>query len=209
MAGRRSAAPVSARRWWQRCTHSPATRVRSRTAAIRTATLVLCSISRVARTAPARLCTCALRGPAMTGPPGSGRRTASARSSRSSSGRDLSHGAYTGPVLILPPGHAQAPTLARRFSRREKWMVGSVLASVAVLTAIVIFAVSSGGHSSARGCVDVTIPYSLGGQEIYKCGAQARLLCASVGSPTGFTGAAGRAVAAECRKAGVPVGGPR
>jgi hypothetical protein len=112
-------------------------------------------------------------------------------------------------VLILPPGHAQAVTLRRRFSRREKWLVGGVLAGVAVLVTIVIVAISSAGHTSARGCVDVTIPYSLGGQEIYACGARARSICGSVGSAGGFTGPAGRAVATECRKAGLPVGGPR
>lgn len=109
-------------------------------------------------------------------------------------------------MLILPPGHAQAPTLPRRFSRREKWMVGGVLASVVVLVVVVVIAISSAGRSSANGCIDVTIPYSLGGQEVYACGVHARSTCASVGSSGGFTGAAGRAVAAECRKAGLPVG---
>ena len=85
-------------------------------------------------------------------------------------------------------------------------MVGGVLASVAILVVILLVAVSSGGRSSSGGCVDVTIPYSLGGQEIYACGVQARSMCASVDNPRGFTGAAGRAVASQCRKAGLPVG---
>jgi hypothetical protein len=86
-------------------------------------------------------------------------------------------------------------------------MVGGVLASVAILAVAVVLAVSSGSHITSKGCVDVTIPYSLGGQEIYECGARARSLCASVGSAGGFSGTAGGAVAAECRKAGLPVGG--
>jgi len=85
-------------------------------------------------------------------------------------------------------------------------MVAAVLAAVAALAAIVAVSIGSGGHVSANGCVDVTIPYSLGGQEIYECGARARALCDSVGSPGGYTGAAGRAVATQCRRAGLRAG---
>jgi hypothetical protein len=85
-------------------------------------------------------------------------------------------------------------------------MVGGVLGLVAALAAAVAIAVLSGGHTTGGGCVDVTIPYSLGGEELYRCGADARALCRSVGVGGGFTGAAGRAVATQCRKARLPVG---
>jgi hypothetical protein len=72
-----------------------------------------------------------------------------------------------------------------------------VVVAVAILTA---------GHRTGDGCIDVTIPYSVGGQEFYRCGAAARRTCRQVGTPGGFVGQAGQAVAAECRKIGLPVG---
>jgi hypothetical protein len=109
-------------------------------------------------------------------------------------------------VLILPPGHAQTIVVGRRVTKREKWMVGSVLATVAALILVVVISIATTGHTTANGCVDVNIPYSTGGQEFYECGARARAMCAAVGAPGGYTGAAGRAVATECRKAGLGVG---
>jgi len=109
-------------------------------------------------------------------------------------------------VLILPPGHAQTVLARRRFSRRERWMVGSVLASVAALAVVLVIALASSGHVTSKGCVDVNLPYSTGGQEFYECGARARAMCALVNAPGGYAGAAARAVAVQCRKAGLAVG---
>jgi hypothetical protein len=109
-------------------------------------------------------------------------------------------------MLILPPGHAQAVRTPRSIRTREKWMIGGLLGTVAAIIVAVVIAVASAGHHSANGCVDVTIPYSIGGQEFYKCGAAARAMCAQVGVPGGFSGAPARAVATECRKAGLAVG---
>lgn len=85
-------------------------------------------------------------------------------------------------------------------------MLRSVLATVAALTLVVVISVATAGHRSGNGCVDVTIPYSTGGQELYRCGAQARTMCSLVGSRQGFTGTLGRGMATECRKARLPVG---
>jgi hypothetical protein len=109
-------------------------------------------------------------------------------------------------VLILPPGHAQSVGARRSLRRREKWILGVVLSLTAALVVVVVVAVVSTGHSSGNGCIDVNIPYSIGGQEFYKCGAQARAMCSAVDTPAGFSGKAGAAVAAECRKAGLRVG---
>ena len=75
----------------------------------------------------------------------------------------------------------------------------------ALLVAIVVSFVIGGG-SAARGCIDATVPYSFGGQQIKQCGASARATCAAIGTVNGFSGQAGRAVAVACRKAGLPVG---
>ena len=109
-------------------------------------------------------------------------------------------------MLILPPGHARALQVKRPFSTREKSIIGVILGLVAALVLAVVVSLASTGHQTGNGCVDVTIPYSIGGQEFYECGAAARAMCAQVGAPGGFSGGPGRAVAAECRKAGLPVG---
>ena len=109
-------------------------------------------------------------------------------------------------MLILPPGHGQAVARRPRLSLRERWILGGVTATAAALIVVVVIAVAVGGHSTGNGCVDVNLPYSVGGQELYRCGAAARALCSGIDTPGGFTGATGAAVAAECRKAGLRVG---
>lgn len=109
-------------------------------------------------------------------------------------------------MLILPPGHARALQVKRRFSTREKSIISVVLAVLTALIVAVVVSLATAGHHSANGCVDVTLAYSTGGQEFYECGAAARAMCSEVGASGGFTGDQGRAVAAECRKAGLPVG---
>lgn len=85
-------------------------------------------------------------------------------------------------------------------------MLAGVLGVVAALLVAVAISLATGGHSSGHGCVDVTIAYSTGGQELYRCGAAAREMCKLAGTPAGYTGAPGETVAGECRKAGLPVG---
>jgi hypothetical protein len=109
-------------------------------------------------------------------------------------------------VLILPPGHAESIGLGRRLSVREKRLLAGVLAALGALVIVLVIALSSGGQSSARGCIYVTIPADTGAQEISQCGAAARETCASARAPGAFTAQAAQAVAAECRKAGLPVG---
>jgi hypothetical protein len=52
----------------------------------------------------------------------------------------------------------------------------------------------------------VGLAYSTGGAQIYRCGASARALCASVDQPGGSSAATARALSTQCRKAGLPVG---
>jgi hypothetical protein len=109
-------------------------------------------------------------------------------------------------MLILPPGHAEAVRNPRMMRSREKWLIGGLVGALAALAVAVVIAVTSTGHQSGHGCVDVTIPYSIGGQEFYRCGAAARAMCAQVGVSGGYSGGPARAVATQCRKAGLPIG---
>jgi hypothetical protein len=109
-------------------------------------------------------------------------------------------------VLILPPGHADAIAGRRQLSSREKWMVGGVLAAVVVLALVLVISFSSGGPSSKGGCIYATIAGDVGAQQIHECGSQARDTCQTVNTPGTFTPQAAAVVAAECRKAGLPVG---
>jgi hypothetical protein len=109
-------------------------------------------------------------------------------------------------MLILPPGHAQSVRNRRAFSVRERWMLGGVGGLLAALLVALVISFASTGHKSGRGCIDVSLAYSTGGAEVYRCGAAARAMCAEVGAPGGLSGKAARTVTVACRKAGVAVG---
>jgi hypothetical protein len=110
-------------------------------------------------------------------------------------------------VLILPPGHAQAARASRRLTVRERWMIRSVGAAVAVLAIVLVVSFATSGPSSSRGCIYATIPGPVGAQQIHQCGAQARATCATALRTGAFTPEAARTVAAECRRAALPVSG--
>jgi hypothetical protein len=109
-------------------------------------------------------------------------------------------------VLILPPGHAEAIAARRRFSRREKWIIGAVVGTVAVILTAAVIALATGGRTSAHGCIYATVPAATGAQEISQCGQAAASTCGSVNTPGEFTQQAARAIAVQCRKAGLAVG---
>jgi hypothetical protein len=109
-------------------------------------------------------------------------------------------------VLILPPGHAESIRLGRRLSVREKRLLGGVLGVVAALVVVLVIALSTGGQSSAHGCIYLTIPAATGAQQISQCGAPARETCSTARTPGAFTEQAARMVSAACRKAGLPIG---
>lgn len=108
-------------------------------------------------------------------------------------------------MLILPPGHAQELRLRRRASPRERWMIGGVLATLAALALALAISLASSGPSSGHGCIHATIPGAVGAEQVNECGATARSTCSSVNEPGAYTPNAARAIAAECRKAGLPV----
>jgi hypothetical protein len=108
--------------------------------------------------------------------------------------------------VALPLGHAQRLAAPQNLSAREKRLVGGVLALVAALALVLVIALASGGRASAHGCIHITIPGAVGAQEIDQCGTQARATCQTARQPGSFTPPSARVVAAECRKAGLPVG---
>lgn len=109
-------------------------------------------------------------------------------------------------MLILPSGHAEAVRQRQPFRAREKAMVGGVLATVAALVIVLIVALGTSDRQSGHGCISVGLAYSTGGAQIYRCGAGARAMCATVGRAGGPVGATARALRTECRKAGLQLG---
>jgi hypothetical protein len=108
--------------------------------------------------------------------------------------------------MILPPGHHEAVTSRREFSKREKWIVGSVAATVAILAVAIVIALTGPKQTSAPGCVDVLITGVTGAASIHQCGANARALCRDAGRPLGYTGLTAQEIRATCRMDGLPVG---
>lgn len=109
-------------------------------------------------------------------------------------------------MLILPPDHAHTLRQPYPFRVREKVILSGVLAVVGALAVVLVLSLFSGENHSRRGCISVGLAYSTGGETINRCGEVARSMCAGVDRPNGIAGASGRALATECRKAGLPVG---
>ena len=84
--------------------------------------------------------------------------------------------------------------------------MSTVAALSAVLMIVIVVALTSGDAKPRRGCINVMVQSSLGGQPFSGCGAGARAMCASVGEPGGYTGVVGDAIGAACRKQGIKVG---
>ena len=111
-------------------------------------------------------------------------------------------------MLIIPSGHWQEEVAAGRpkVTRRERWILGGVIALVAAIAVTVAISFTSKQRTSRNGCIDVSAATVIGGSELYRCGAAARDLC---GAPSGRGAtdniAFRKALADACRKAGLPV----
>jgi hypothetical protein len=84
-------------------------------------------------------------------------------------------------------------------------MIAGVLGAVLAICVVLVISLATGDKKSGRGCISVSLGYSIGGQTFHSCGAAARRFCAGAHKP-GLTGAAGDTVAAECHKAGLKAG---
>ena len=109
-------------------------------------------------------------------------------------------------VLIIPPGHAERIQARWQPSKREKWMIGGVLAAVAALAVVLVISIASSGPTSKAGCIYATVPQATGAEQINLCGARARATCATVHTPGAYAPQAAQSIASQCRKAGLPVG---
>ena len=84
-------------------------------------------------------------------------------------------------------------------------MIRGVLAVVVAVAIVVAISLATAGKSSGHGCIRATIPGAVGAQEVNECGATARQTCATVHAPGAYAAQAAATIAAECRKAGLPV----
>ena len=109
-------------------------------------------------------------------------------------------------MLILPPGHGRLASGTPPLRAVEKWLIASVLGVLAAGVVALGISFASGGHSSGHGCIDVTVPGATGGTEIYRCGAEARALCASAAVVGSQQPLLSQATIAACRKARIPTG---
>lgn len=92
-----------------------------------------------------------------------------------------------------------------QWGRREKTVVGSLLALLAAaVVALAVYGITSGGRSSRKDCVEVTFASTLGGAKLQGCGARARQICSS-----GSFASIGAELSAACRRAGFAYKQPR
>lgn len=110
-------------------------------------------------------------------------------------------------MLILPPGHSRTVAARRKLTLRERWVAGLGAIFSLLLVVAVVISLAGGAKAPGKGCLNVTFASSMGADVIDNCGASARQVCAAVGTPGGYTGAAGRELARDCRRLGLAVGG--
>ncbi|HTY96236.1 MAG TPA: hypothetical protein VMB91_04300 [Solirubrobacteraceae bacterium] len=99
--------------------------------------------------------------------------------------------------------HEQSRRLSQplRWGRREKTVVGVLVACVVLAVAgLAAFALSS-GSPARKDCISVTFASTLGGGLRHACGAEARSICAS---PVAYR-TYGPQLADACRGAGFPI----
>lgn len=108
-------------------------------------------------------------------------------------------------MLILPPGHAERAARPLRIGRRERWFLGSGAVLLAALAAVLVISLGSHQRVSGHGCIDVSAATVIGGSELYRCGAAARALCTQPGHAGQEFASFQRALAAACRRAGLPI----
>jgi hypothetical protein len=111
--------------------------------------------------------------------------------------------------MVFAPGHFQQASeqasSRRRFrSRRERIAVQAMAILTLVLVGLAVYSLTNHQRKTGNGCIDFNYSTMIGGAETYKCGAQARTLCASPASGSAIDGDFQPELYAACRKAGLP-----
>lgn len=115
--------------------------------------------------------------------------------------------------MVFAPGHFQqanqTATPRRRFrSRRERLAVQAMALITLALVGLAVYSLSNHQRTTGHGCIDFNYSTMIGGAEMYKCGAQARTLCATRAGGSAVDGDYLSELFAACRKAGLLPGRP-
>ena len=112
--------------------------------------------------------------------------------------------------MVYAPGHFQRSTKqgTRRpyRSRRERLAVRIAATVAVVLLGLVVYSLTTRQKRTGHGCIDFTYTTMIGGANMYKCGAQARTLCATALGGQSIDTDFQTELAAACRKAHLPIG---
>jgi hypothetical protein len=88
-------------------------------------------------------------------------------------------------------GQAKRLAESGRLPRRDRWVLATLAAVLltAALGVALYAALSGGSTATARGCIDVTQPSTMGGAQLRACGADADRICADALRNTAAAGA--------------------
>jgi hypothetical protein len=101
---------------------------------------------------------------------------------------------------MIMVGQSKRLSQPLRWGRRDKTIVATLLACVALAAiGLGVFALTSGSREPAD-CVDVTFASTLGAARLHACGERARVMCASPGVSKEIAATLRDA----CRRAGYP-----
>lgn len=93
-----------------------------------------------------------------------------------------------------------------QWTRASRWAVAAAVLVLVVAGAVAAVVGSTSGTRSHRGCIEVTVPSTLGGAVVRQCGVTARHTCAHPDDNRGL--AANGALRDACRRAGLSYGRP-
>jgi hypothetical protein len=108
--------------------------------------------------------------------------------------------------MVFPPGHFEQVTRRRPRRRGERLAVRLAVVVTLILVGLVVFSLTTHQRKTGGGCVDFNYSTMIGGAEMYKCGTQARTLCATPAGGKSIDGDYLSELVAACRKAGLPTG---
>ena len=91
-----------------------------------------------------------------------------------------------------------------QWTRASRWAVAAAVLVLAIAGAVAAVVGSTSGTPAHKGCIEVTVPSTLGGAVVRQCGVTARQTCAHPASDPGL--AANGALRDACQRAGLAYG---